>query len=79
MCNLYWNWSRLSNKGILQIDYIVSSNINKFVDLAMEKNKGFAEMDTTRQRDIIYAMAAEQEAEEVTSLIPTDEEVIFEE
>jgi len=71
--------SRLSNKGILQIDYIVSSNINKFVDLAMEKNKGFAEMDTTRQRDIIYAMAAEQEAEEVTSLIPTDEEVIFEE
>jgi len=65
--------SRLSNNGITQLDYIVSSNINKFVDIAMEKNNGFADMDTTRQRDIIYKLAIEQEVAETATIIPMDD------
>ncbi len=64
--------SRLSNGGILLLDYIVSSNINKFVDVATEKNMGFADMDVTRQREIIYALATEQQGVEVAELLPTD-------
>lgn len=65
--------SRLSNGGITKVDYIVSSNINKFVDLATESNADFADLDVTRQREIINAMAAAQESEEVTELLPMDE------
>ncbi len=64
--------SRLSNGGILLLDYIVSSNINKFVDVATEKNTGFADMDVTRQREIIYALATEQQGNEVAELLPKD-------
>jgi hypothetical protein len=65
--------SRLANNGITQLDYVVSSNINKFVSEAIEQNKGFADMDITKQKEIIYTKAKEQIATEVTSLIPADE------
>ncbi len=65
--------SRLSNNGITQLDYIVSSNINKFVDLAMEANDKFMDLQPTQQRDAVYAMATAQESAGVADLIPMDE------
>lgn len=65
--------SRLSNGGITLIDYVVSSNINKFVDAAIEKNKGFMDEDVIKQREIIYAMASEQIAESAADIIPVDD------
>jgi hypothetical protein len=64
--------SRLSNSGITQLDYVVSSNINKFVDNAMETITGFVDMDTVKQREEIYKMAKAQMAEAVTDVIPED-------
>lgn len=64
--------SRLSNGGITKTDYIISSNINKFVDMAVEANKDFAELEVTKQRAVIEAMAAAQLAEETADLIPAD-------
>ena len=64
--------SRLSNNGITQLDYVVSSNINKFVDEATEEVRGFIDLDTTKQREIIYAKAQAQMDAEVTELMPTD-------
>lgn len=63
--------SRLSNNGITKLDYIVSSNINKFVNEAVEANADFHDLDTTKQKEIIYKMALEQQAGEVSALIPT--------
>jgi hypothetical protein len=65
--------SRLSNNGITQLDYVVSSNINKFVSEAVEKNKGFADMDVLKQKQIIYKMAEVQLDANITELIPADE------
>jgi hypothetical protein len=65
--------SRLSNNGITQLDYVASSNINKFVNIAIEKNPGFIEFDTTKQRDIIYKMATDQMASQNSDLIPLDD------
>ena len=64
--------SRLSNNGITQIDYIVSSNINKFVDIAMETVMNFADLDTTKQREAIYKLATEQETSYRATIIPMD-------
>lgn len=52
--------SRLSNNGITQLDYIVSSNINKFVNDAIEADQKFIEMDFPKQKLKIYAMAQVQ-------------------
>lgn len=51
--------SRLSNKGILQETYVISSNINAFVQRAMEENTDFIDMDPPKQREIIAAYAQE--------------------
>ena len=64
--------SRLSNNGITQLDYIVSSNINKFVDQAMDADYEFHDRPTIEQKKTIYAMAAAQMAENLTELMPTD-------
>lgn len=65
--------SRLSNNGITQLDYVVSSNINKFVSQAMEQNPGFADLDVTKQREVVYKMAQEQMTKETMDVIPPDE------
>lgn len=65
--------SRLSNEGITKLDYVVSSNINKFVASAVEADKGFIELDIIKQKQIIYAMAEEQIAAAVSSVLPMDE------
>ena len=65
--------SRLSNGGITKTDYIISSNINKFVDMAVEANKDFSELDITKQRAVIEAMAAAQLSAETTAIIDIPE------
>lgn len=72
--------SRLSNKGITQETYVISSNINEFVQRALEANPDFMELDRVKQRDVIKGYAAEQikaqdEAAAITEeVIPTEEE-----
>jgi hypothetical protein len=65
--------SRLSNGGITQLDYVVSSNINKFVSEAMETIKGFADLDITKQKEAIYKLAQAQITENTMDVIPADE------
>lgn len=71
--------SRLSNKGITQETYVVSSNINEFVNRAIEENSDFADLDRPKQRDIIAKYAEElmteldEAAEIVNDVIPPDE------
>lgn len=52
--------SRLSNNGITQLDYVVSSNINKFVSQAIDTVRDFEELDTMKQKEIIYEIAQAQ-------------------
>lgn len=58
--------SRLSNKGITQLTYIVSSNIQEFVQQAVEEDSEFIFKDLTEQKKVITGMAQkildEQEA-----------------
>jgi hypothetical protein len=51
---------RLSNKGITQAVYVVSSNIQEFVQRAIAEKPGFAEMELTQQKEIIMGYAQEQ-------------------
>lgn len=66
--------SRLSNNGITQLDYIVSSNINKFVNDAIETERGFFDLDTQKQKLKIYAMAQTQLNDQTAMIadIPND-------
>lgn len=64
--------SRLSNEGITRLDYVVSSNINKFVSDAVENVPGFADKTVKEQKVIIYKMAGDQIAEQTTDLMPDD-------
>lgn len=74
--------SRLSNKGITQQTYVISSNINQFVQRAIEENAGFMDFEKPRQREIIAKYAADMMAEQdsatqiTTQIIPPDEEEI---
>lgn len=49
--------SRLSNKGITQLTYIISSNIQEFVQQAIEDDPDFAEKELSDQKEVIKAMA----------------------
>lgn len=51
--------SRLQNKGISELDYIVSSNINGFIKRAMRENISFENLDYSKQIDIIQKYAQE--------------------
>lgn len=65
--------SRLSNKGITQVTYVISSNIHEFVQRAMQENKGFEEMEPDKQKEIIKGYAEEQ-IEEVNAELKVDVE-----
>jgi len=65
--------SRLSNNGITQLDYVVSSNINKFVAELVDKNQGFLDMDITKQKEAVYKLAQEQISSQEIEVIPADE------
>lgn len=69
--------ARLSNGGITKLDYIISSNIAKFVNQAIETTTGFLNMDTVKQKDIITQMAQAQIDAETTTLLPA-EDIVFE-
>lgn len=60
--------SRLSNKGITQVTYVISSNIQEFVERAMEEVKGFADMEQAGQKKVIVKYAEDQIAGENADL-----------
>jgi hypothetical protein len=71
--------SRLSNNGITKESYIISSNINAFVERAIEDNASFVTLDITAQKEVIKKYAAEQlaaTAAEVIPQVPEEEEEI---
>jgi hypothetical protein len=51
--------SRLSNKGISQETYVISSNIQEFIQRAIEENKDFADMELKKQRELLAKYAKE--------------------
>jgi len=50
---------RLTNEGISKIDYIISSNIQRFIQRALIENEGFAQMPYEEQRLILEEYAQE--------------------
>lgn len=65
--------SRLTNEGITKLDYIVSSNINKFVNEAVDADVNFWDKETREQKDIIYEMAEIQiEEADIAKTVVTD-------
>ncbi len=52
--------TRLSNKGITQETYIISSNIQAFVQRAIDEDDGFPGLKLEEQRTILIAYAQEQ-------------------
>lgn len=60
--------TRLSNKGITKLTYVISSNINEFVERAVQENKGFADMEPVKQKEIITGYAQTQIDEESAEL-----------
>jgi hypothetical protein len=64
--------SRLSNKGITLKTYVVSSNIQEFVQRAIDENDGFAELKLDAQKSILDKYADEVIAsEEVKAPVDT--------
>lgn len=51
--------SRLSNKGITLESYVISSNIQSFVQRAMEEEKGFEDRDLKKQKEVMLKYAKE--------------------
>lgn len=51
--------SRLSNKGITQIDYVISSNIQQFVQRAINENKKFPKLKLEEQQAVLKKYAQE--------------------
>lgn len=49
--------SRLSNKGITMVAYVISSNIQAFVQRALQENKGFVDMEQAAQLEIMEKYA----------------------
>lgn len=54
--------SRLSNRGITQLSYIISSNIHEFVQRALDEDPQFADKDLTEQKEKMMEYAKELEA-----------------
>jgi len=50
---------RLTNNGITQEDYILSCNINSFVERAISENQNFLVLDTKQQKEILLTYVAE--------------------
>lgn len=73
--------TRLSNNGITQENYIISSNINSFVERAIEQDDAFISKTITEQKEVMKKYAQEQLAVSTASVVPVEEpeEVIIEE
>lgn len=50
---------RLTNKGITQEDYVLSCNINQFVERAVAENKNFLQLDPVAQKKILMTYVKE--------------------
>lgn len=72
--------SRLSNKGITQLTYVISSNIQEFVQNALDEDPDFPEKELSEQKKVIEGMAQEiineqeQKRIEVTNGVQQDNE-----
>lgn len=73
--------SRLSNDGITQLDYVVSSNIQQFVRRAMQEHADFSSLSMTDRKGIIEGYAEEviEKNSSSASIITEPDEVIEEE
>jgi hypothetical protein len=63
--------SRLTNKGITQRSYVISSNIQEFINRALEEEKDFARKDIKEQREQMKKYADEliKEQDEKTAMV----------
>lgn len=50
----------LQNEGITKVTYVISSNIQTFIQQAIDDNDNFVELDPSEQRAIITKMAQDQ-------------------
>jgi hypothetical protein len=50
----------LSNKGVTKIKYIISCNIQSYIQRALEENENFAELELDKQNKILEGYAQEQ-------------------
>ena len=66
---------RLSNRGINQLTYIISSNINEFVLRAIEEDAGFVDLERMEQMKVLVAYATEQMEAENADLKVDDPEL----
>lgn len=64
--------SRLSNKGITLESYVISSNIQSFVQRAIEEDKGFVDMELPKQQEVMQKYALEITEAEEESVTPVD-------
>lgn len=69
---------KLQNGGILEVDYIISSNIQKFVRQALTEDKNFAEKEYKEQMSIMekYALDVMNANSIKSELIPQSEIVV---
>lgn len=65
---------RLGNKGITLETYVISSNINEFVQRAIEADEGFPDKETAEQKEVIAKFAQEQIEAMNADLVPVIEE-----
>lgn len=62
--------SRLTNKGITLEAYVISSNIQEFVQRAMQEEKGFKDMELEKQKEVLSKYAVEIIKENESDLMP---------
>lgn len=65
---------RLSNKGITLETYIISSNIQAFIQRAMAEQTDFPSMQLSEQKAVLIKYAQEQVAAALDTLIPMEEQ-----
>lgn len=64
--------SRLSNKGITLESYVISSNIQAFVQRAIDEDEGFVDMELSDQQEVMQKYAEEITQAEEKSATPVD-------
>lgn len=62
--------SRLTNKGITLESYVISSNIQEFIQRAIQDEKGFVEMDLEKQKEVLGKYALEIITENESGVLP---------
>lgn len=60
---------RLSNRGITQLSYIISSNIQEFVQRAIDDDPDFTSLDLPDQKEIMQAYALEIQDERTAQIV----------